>query len=96
MGLLFQSGTAIFVPHSHPCQYLSFIDMTLFRQVSYCFSLFYPANDDEPLFITVLHNKHPKSFVSNFWDTLHLKQPLFLLYTLRLDGFAVPPKKAIS
>ena len=82
MGLLFQSGTAIFVPHSHPCQYLSFIDMTLFRQVSYCFSLFYPSNDDEPLFITVLHKKHPKSFVSNFWSTLHFETASFsFVYT---------------
>ena len=77
MGLLFQSGTAIFVPHSHPCQYLSFIDMTLFRQVSYCFSLFYPANDDEPLFITVLHKKHPKSFVSNFWGAVQNEEASF-------------------
>jgi len=82
MGLLFQSGTAIFVPHSHPCQYLSFIDMTLSRQVSYCFFLFYPANDDEPLFITVLHKKHPKSFVSNFWSTLHFETASFsFVYT---------------
>ena len=28
--------------------------MILFRQVRYCFSLFYSANDDEPLFVTVL------------------------------------------
>lgn len=93
MGLLFQSGTAIFVPHSHPCQYLSFIDMTLFRQVSYCFSLFYPANDDEPLFITVLHKNTPKVLCLTFGVHFILKQPLFLLYTLRLDGFDVPPKK---
>ena len=77
MGLLFQSGTTIVVPHSHPCQYLSRTDMILFRQVRYCFSLFYSANDDEPLFITVLHKKHPKSFMSNFWGAVHiLTQPL--------------------
>lgn len=66
MWLLFQSKTVIFVPHSHPSQYLSLIDMILFRQVRYRFSLFYTTNDEEPLFVTVLHKKHPKSFVSNF------------------------------
>ena len=32
--------------------------------------MFYPANDNKPLFITVLHKKHPKSFVSNFWGAV--------------------------
>lgn len=73
MWLLFQSGTAIFVPHSHPCQYLSLIDMILFRQVRYCFSLFYTPNDDVPLVVTVLHKKHPKSFVSNFWGAVQIE-----------------------
>lgn len=33
--------------------------------------MFYPANDNKPLFVTVLHKKHPKSFVSNFWGAVH-------------------------
>jgi hypothetical protein len=29
------------------------------------------------LFITVLHKKHPKSFVSNFWGAVHFKVASF-------------------
>jgi hypothetical protein len=35
------------------------------------------------LFVTVLHKKHPKSFVSNFWGAVHfhISGSLFLSYT---------------
>ena len=33
--------------------------------------MFYLAYDNKPLFVTVLHKKHPKSFVSNFWGAVH-------------------------
>jgi len=39
--------------------------------------LFYPANDNKPLFVTVLHKKHPKSFVSNFWGAVHFETASF-------------------
>ena len=42
--------------------------------------MFYPANDNKPLFITVLHKKHPKSFVSNFWGAVHLHELGHLLF----------------
>jgi len=38
--------------------------------------LFYPAYDNKPLFVTVLHKKPPKSFVSNFWGAVQVKTVL--------------------
>ena len=28
------------------------------------------VDPNKPLFVTVLHKKHPKSFVSNFWGAV--------------------------
>ena len=84
MCLLLQCRTAIFVPHSYPCQYLSFINMILFLQVNYCFSLFYTVNNDEPLFVTVLHKKYPKSFGSNFWGVVHFLCLLIIQLLLKV------------
>ena len=44
------------------------------------FSFFYTVNNNEPLFVTVLHKKHPKSFESNFWGALHCERAPFIKF----------------
>ena len=52
--------------------------------------MFYPANDNKPLFITVLHKKHPKSFVSNFWGAVQFEtDSLIILATYTFAVYIV-------
>lgn len=37
------------------------------------FRLFYPNNNDEPLFVTVLYKKTPQKSIINFWGDVQNK-----------------------